>query len=249
MNNTTLLILEDDMIIAADISMHLTKMGYEVQGILARGEDAIKNIQENPPDLMLVDINLKGKLDGVETVQQIRAINDKIGIIYLTANADEATYNRAKVTKPEAFISKPFKRLDLARAIELAMLRMAETQAVTTSITTKEDDNFMLDDRIFVKYRDRMVKIYIQDILYAEADRNYCKVFTADREYLMTLSLKAFEEKLDAKNFLRVHRSYIINLTKVDSLSDHGEYVNIGQKSLSVSRSFKEELMRRLKVI
>lgn len=250
MNNTTLLILEDDMIIAADISMHLTKMGYEVIGILARGEDAIQNIQENPPDLMLVDVNLKGKLDGIETVQQIRAINDKIGIIYLTANADEATYNRAKVTKPEAFISKPFKRLDLARAIELAIIRMAEIQAVTTPTTTEEEENsFILDDRIFVKYRDRMVKIYLQDILYAEADRNYCKVFTKDREYLMTLSLKAFENKLNAENFLRIHRSYIINLTKVDSLSDHCEYVNIGQKHLSVSRSFKEELMRRLKVI
>ncbi|MEM8525617.1 MAG: LytTR family transcriptional regulator DNA-binding domain-containing protein [Bacteroidota bacterium] len=249
MKNTTLLILEDDMIIAADISMHLTKMGYEVQSIMARGEDAIKNIQENPPDLMLVDINLKGKLDGVETVQQIRAINDKIGIIYLTANADEATYNRAKVTKPEAFIAKPFKRLDLARAIELAILRMSETQALTAPSTTEEENNFLLDDRIFVKYRDRMVKIYIQDILYAEADRNYCKVFTADREYLMTLSLKAFEGKLDAENFLRIHRSYIINLTKVDSLSDHCEYVNIGKQHLSVSRSYKEELMRRLKVI
>jgi len=55
--NTSLLLLEDDMIIAADISMHLIKMGYEVTGILARGEDAIKNIQENSPDLMLVDIN------------------------------------------------------------------------------------------------------------------------------------------------------------------------------------------------
>lgn len=249
MNNTNLLILEDDMIIAADISMHLTKMGYEVMGILARGEDAIKNIKENPPDLILVDINLKGKLDGIETVQQIRAINEHIGIIYLTANADEATYNRAKVTKPEAFISKPFKRLDLARAIELAIIRMTETQALTAPITVEEENSFILDDRIFVKYRDRMVKIYLQDILYAEADRNYCKVFTADREYLMTLSLKAFEKKLNAGNFLRIHRSYIINLTKVDSLSDHCEYVNITSHRLSVSRSFKEELMRRLKVI
>lgn len=237
------------MIIAADVSMHLTKMGYEVLGILARGEDAIKNIQESPPDLMLVDINLKGKLDGIETVQQIRVINDKIGIIYLTSNADEATYNRAKLTKPEAFIAKPFKRLDLVRAIELAIIRMVETQALTTPTTNEAEESFILDDRIFVKYRDRMVKIYLQDILYAEADRNYCKVFTKDREYLMTLSLKAFEQKLNADNFLRIHRSYIINLTKVDSLSDHCEYVNIGKQHLSVSRSFKGELVRRLKVI
>ncbi|MEM1325601.1 MAG: LytTR family transcriptional regulator DNA-binding domain-containing protein [Bacteroidota bacterium] len=252
MSKIKILIVEDDMIIAADISMHLTKIGYEVQGILARGEDAIKTVQENPPDFLLMDVNLRGAMDGIEVVQQIRAINDKIGIIYLTANADEVTYNRAKVTKPEAFIAKPFKRLDLSRAIELAMLRLSETNALThpnTDVVEAEDSSFILDDRIFVKYRDRMVKVYVQDILYAEADRNYCKVFTSDREYLMTLSLKAFEQKLNAENFLRIHRSYIINLTKVDGLSDHGEYVNIGKQHLSVSRSFKEELMRRLKVI
>jgi DNA-binding LytR/AlgR family response regulator len=246
------MILEDDMIIAADISMHLTKMGYKVMGIMAHGEDAIKNIQENPPDLMLVDINLKGKLDGVETVQQIRAINDKIGIIYLTANDDEVTYNRAKTTKPEAFISKPFKRLDLARAIELAIIRMSKMQSLsnpTTTTTTEEKNGYILDDRIFVKYQDSMVKIYLQDILYVEADRNYCKVFTVDKAYLITFSLKVFEEKLNSEIFIRIHRSYIINLAKIDSLKDNCEYVSIGQQHLAVSRSFKEEFMRRLKMI
>lgn len=250
MPTTNLLILEDDMIIAADISLHLTRLGYEVTCILSSGEDAIVQVQQEAPDLMLVDINLKGDLDGVETVHKIRQLRPEIGIIYLTANSDEATYNRAKATQPEAFISKPFKRLDLARAIELAIIRLAgaEESAIADQ-ATDQDEAYILEDRVFVKQRDRMIKIYVRDILYAEADRNYCKIYAINKEYLITLPLKVFEEKLNSPAFLRIHRSYIINLKHIDELSPQNELVSIGGKNLPVSRSLREELNRRLKVI
>ena len=93
-------IVEDEMIIAAKISMQLTSsLGYEVTGILQRGEDAIQHVTENKVDIALLDINLKGNIDGIETAKQIQQHSD-IPIIYLTANADEATFNRAKTTKP-----------------------------------------------------------------------------------------------------------------------------------------------------
>ncbi len=250
MNKVSISILEDDMIVAAEIAMQLTKMGYEVTGILARGEEVPDHLAKNKVDLLLVDINLKGTLDGVQTVERLRENGTDTGVIYVTANIDETTYSRAKRTKPEAFIAKPFKRLDLARAVELALIRMASDDHDLPEI--KHDDAipaYVLDDRIFVKYRDQMVKVFLHDILFAEADRNYCKVFTADRDYLMTLPLKTFEIKLNSDRFLRIHRSYIVNLAKVDSLSDHCEFVNIGPRTLPVSRSYKDELMQRLKLI
>lgn len=95
--------------------MQLTNLDYEVSGLLSRGEDALTHMVENKPDIVLLDINLKGKMDGIETVKQLSAHNNT-PIIYLTANSDKATFNRAKTTKPAAFISKPFKQLDLQRA-------------------------------------------------------------------------------------------------------------------------------------
>jgi len=253
MQNTKILILEDDMIIAADISLHLTRMGYEIQGILTRGEEVLRTIKDNTPDIILVDVQLKGNLDGVETARQINALHLDIIIIFLTANADDATFLRAKDTRPSAFIAKPFKRSDLAHAIELAVVKKQEdhkkNRLVLPASTVENEETYTLNDRIFVKYGDRMVKIFVEEILYAEAHRNYCKIFTSKKEYLMTMPLKAFESKLSARDFLRIHRTYIVNLKKVDSLSDQCEYLSIGEKHIPVSRSSKKELVNRLKLI
>lgn len=90
-----ILIVEDEMIIAANISLQLTTLGYEVTGIISRGEEALVHIKQNQPDIVLMDIQLKGRLDGVETVKMMQQDFD-IPIIYLTANADDGNFNRAK---------------------------------------------------------------------------------------------------------------------------------------------------------
>mgnify|MGYP003473637111 FL=1 len=110
-----ILIVEDEMIIAANISLQLTTLGYEVTGIIPRGEEALMHFRQNKPDIVLLDIQLKGDLDGIETAKLMQK-ESEIPIIYLTANADEAHFNKAKSTNPYAFISKPFKKLDLQRA-------------------------------------------------------------------------------------------------------------------------------------
>ncbi len=84
-----------------------------------------QHVAENKPDIVLLDINLKGSLDEIETAKQLAAVI-RIPVIYLTANNDKATFNRAKATKPSAFISKPFKQLNLQRAIGLTISRMEE---------------------------------------------------------------------------------------------------------------------------
>ena len=109
-----ILIVEDEMIIATRISMHLEKLGYEVSGIIPRGKEAIAHCREAPPDILLLDINLKGQMDGIETATVLQQ-EMRIPMIYLTANSDDATFQRAKSTSPEAFISKPYNRQDLER--------------------------------------------------------------------------------------------------------------------------------------
>lgn len=237
-----ILVVEDEMIIGAKISMQLTTLGYEVTGILPRGEEAILHVQENKPDIILLDINLKGNLDGIATAFEIQQLAC-IPIIYLTANSDEATFNRAKATKPAAFISKPFKQLDLQRAIELTISRMAENDTGAHSeITSGEEQPFILSDRIFVRYKEKMVKIMIADILYIEADRNYSRIFTAQKEFLLSITLKTIEDKLPARLFVRIHRSYIISITHVDEVAE--SHVIIAQKNIPLSAGLKENLLK-----
>ncbi len=245
-HNVKILIVEDEMLIAAKISTLLTELGYEVTGILARAEDALVHATENAPDIALLDIHLKGHMDGVELSQALQKERE-LPIIFLTANADDATFNRAKAAKPYAFISKPFKKLDLQRAIELTISRMAGHQILETAEVHSEVASFILNDRIFVRHKDSMVKIFLEDILYIEADRNYCRIFTKNKEYLLAITLKIMEEKLPTQHFIRVHRSFIVNLAQIDEVAE--SHVIIARKAIPLSKSLREELLKRIQTI
>ena len=242
-----ILVVEDEMIIAAKIAMQLTSLGYEVTGILPRGEQVIEHVKENKPDIVLLDINLKGNLDGIETATQIQQLYN-IPIIYLTANADEGTFNKAKTTKPAAFISKPFKQLDLQRAVELTISRMDVYETGPATEKNKEEEiPCILSDRIFVRHKDKMVKIMIPDIFYIEADRNYSRIFTANREYLLTITLKLIEQKLSESLFLRIHRSYLINISQIEEVLE--SHVMIAQKAIPMGAGLKEKLLQRIQTL
>ncbi len=239
-----ILIVEDEMIIAANISLQLSSLGYDVTGIIPRGEEALLHIEGQLPDIVLLDINLKGNLDGVETAQIMQKTNN-IPIIYLTANSDEAHFNRAKSTNPYAFISKPFKKLDLERAIELTinLVNSEKEQHIPIEKTVP----FILSDSIFVRHLENMVRVDIKDILYIEAERNYCRIYSKTKEYLLVMTLKDLDEKLPQKHFIRVHRSFIINLSQIDEVAT--SHIVIAKKAIPVSKTLKEELLNRLQTI
>lgn len=235
-------IVEDEMIIGSNISLQLSKLGYEVTGLVPRGEDALTHIKKEQPDIILLDIQLKGELDGIDTAKQIQK-EFSIPIIYLTANADEAHFDRAKETKPHAFISKPFKNIDLQRAIELTVERI-QTQEEEVY---KNPTPFILSDSIFVKYQEKMVKVIIKDILYIEAERNYCRIYTKGKEFLLVMTLKDLDEKLPAEHFLRIHRSFIINISQIEEVA--GSHVVIGKKAIPLSKNKRGELLNYLQTI
>jgi DNA-binding LytR/AlgR family response regulator len=243
---TKILIVEDEMVIAANISLQLNELGYEVTGIVPRGEEALHHIKDNPPDILLLDINLKGNLDGIETAQTMQKTHN-IPIIYLTANIDDAHFNRAKQTHPYGFISKPYKKLDLQRAIELTISQLELQPKSPTNHLKKESQSFILSDSIFVRHHNSMVKVDIRDILYIEAERNYCRIYSKSKEYLLVMTLKDIDEKLPTKYFLRIHRSFIINISQIDEIAN--SHITIGKKAIPISKSLRNELFNRIQTI
>ncbi len=245
-NPIKILVVEDEMIIGAKISMFLTELGYEVTGILPRAEEALVHIVENVPDIALLDIQLKGSLDGIELALILQK-EHQIPVIFLTANSDEASFNRAKEAKPYAFLVKPFKKLDLQRALELTISLLAnQSLEEPSSPKSNEDNSYVLSDRIFVRYKEKMIKILFDAILYVEAERNYCRVVTKEKDYLLTMPMKSLEDKLPP-NFQRIHRSHIINLTAVDAIDE--STVMVGQKLLPLSKSLREDFLLRIKTV
>ncbi len=215
-------------------------------GIIPRGEEALLFVRENRPDVILMDIRLKGKLDGIETARQIQQEYDT-PVIYITANADEAHFNRAKSTRPYAFISKPFKKLDLQRAIELTLSRIAESDDTKSSAKNIGSSPYKLSDSIFVRHHEKMVKIIISNIHYVEAERNYCRIYSKDKNYLLVLTLKDLDEKLPEKHFIRIHRSFIVNVSQIDEVGN--THVIVAKKTIPISKTYKEELLKRLHTI
>jgi signal transduction histidine kinase len=122
MSRTKILIVEDEFIVAEDIACRLEKLGYQVVGMAASGENAIEMAAENEPDLILMDIVLQGELDGINTAQEIKE-RFAIPVIFLTAYADQKTFQRAKLTEPFGYLTKPFQQRDLQTNIELALQR------------------------------------------------------------------------------------------------------------------------------
>jgi len=251
-NPLKILIVEDEMVIGANISLQLSKFGYEVTGVIPRGEEALVHIRENKPDIVLLDIQLKGKIDGIQTAQIMQKEQD-IPVIYLTANADDAHFDRAKSTQPYAFISKPYKSLDLKRAIDLAAGRiksMVHSESIPPNGNTtalKDQVPFVLTDSIFVRNHEKMVKIIIKDIYYIEAERNYCRIFSKDKEYLLVMTLKDMSEKLPQGQFVRVHRSYIVNVAHVEEVAI--SHIAVDKKAIPISKSFRNDLMNVLQTI
>ena len=119
-HTTHILVIEDESIIALDIADGLRRLGYRVVAVVPSGEQAIQKAAETHPDLVLMDIKLKGDMDGVQAAEHIRAELD-IPVIFLTAFADEATLQRAKITQPFGYLLKPFEDRELHSAIEIAL--------------------------------------------------------------------------------------------------------------------------------
>lgn len=233
MQQTKVGIVEDEIIIADSIRSVLKSMAYDVPEPCGDYKEAIAMLHTEQPDLVLLDINLAGsEQDGIAVARYIRD-NMQLPIIFLTANSDAGTLARAKTVTPNAFLVKPFQREDLYAAIEIAMHNFY------TAAQGKQSRSY-----IFIKEGTQFHKVSFDDILYLESDHVYVNVYTAQRKYLVRTSLQQYLSELDENIFLRIHRGYVVNKYKIDSVAP--AQLSIGGKTLPISKTYREELLKRL---
>lgn len=250
MAKTSVLVVEDESIVAKDIQNSLKKLGYVVPSVENTGEDAIDAAGQYKPDLILMDIMLKGDISGIDAAEQIRN-RYQIPVIFLTAYADESTLSKAKVTEPYGYIIKPFKEIDLHTSIEMALYKHGKEQEVK-----KERDlysSIVLDksaeDCIFVKSNSRLVKVKTRDIYFVEALKDYVIIHTKDSKYTVHSTMKDMMAKLSDSEFLRVHRSYIVRVDKIVAIEQNNLVIEDDKKIIPVGGSYRDELHSRLKFV
>ncbi len=231
MSKPTILIVEDEPLIADDIAETLERHGYTVCGIVDEALEALDAINEHCPDLALLDINIEGDQDGIELAKQL-----SVPFIFLTSYYDKSTIERAGKTNPSGYLVKPFQENDLIANVELALKRK---HAKATSPASPE--------KLFVRKDQEIIALMSDQILYAEAFDNYTNVYTEGSKYIISHTLKSVEEKLQHLGFFRIHRSFLINFNAIDSISEN--YVFLKGHKVQVSKSYRKELMDRLTLI
>ncbi len=250
MPKTNVLVVEDESIVSKDIQHSLKKLGYNVVGAASTGERAFELAQSEKPDIILMDIMLKGDMNGIETASRVKE-ELQIPVIYLTAYADESTLEKAKVTEPYGYIIKPFKEVDLHTSIEMALYKFSKEKEVLKardlfySIIENKDSK----DFIFVKSKSRLVKIKTADIYFVEALKDYVVINTLDSRYTIHSTMKDIVTKLEPENFIRVHRSFIVRLDKISSIEYPNLHLENDKKIIPIGGSFKDDLIKKLNLI
>lgn len=250
-----ILIVEDESIVALDLANGLERDGYNITGIADNAEEAQQLFSDNEVDIVLMDVNIIGEKDGIDTAIEILK-QKAVPIIYLTAFTDTATIDRIKQTHPAAFLSKPYSLTNVRIAIDLAVNNFAvatEQQTTGKIIPLDKDSNrnaasperemiLRMNDHIFVKNNYAFVKLKLCDLLYVEADNNYTSIITAEKKFLLRLSLNQLLDKINYKPLVRIHRSYAVNINTIQSFNE--QEVEINQQHLPIGRNYKEEFMK-----
>lgn len=245
-----ILVTEDESIVRKDIERSLKKLGYNVVGSADTGEKAIELAIKHKPDLALMDIMLKGEMTGIDAAERIKQEID-IPIIFLTAYADESTLAKAKVTEPHGYILKPFKEIDIHTSIEMAIHKHKKEREIKIEADflrslARHKDNA---EYLFVKHQSSLVKLDVDEVLYVEALKDYVIVKTTAEDYTIHSTMKDIEKKLPKRYFMRIHRSYIVNVDRIRMISSSGLMLDKGDKEIPVGGSYKDALSERINLL
>jgi len=251
-DKVNILIVEDEAIVAMDLGASLTKEGYTIAGIADNAGDAEELFKSHEVDIMLVDINIVGETDGISLVERLNNMRDT-PVIYLTALSDSETIQRMKRTRPSAYITKPYSIQNVHIAIELALSNFATLhsskprQAIpmhpVKETDTDKEQILQLNDYIFIKQNYRFVKVLLNDVMYAEADNNYVHLITAEKKYAVRMSLQQLEDKVNYTHFIRIHRSYIVNMNSITTFTD--TELQAGKFTLPIGRNYRDTFIRQ----
>ncbi|HWR33190.1 MAG TPA: response regulator [Chitinophagaceae bacterium] len=236
-----IMIVEDEPIISEEIAATVEDLGYVVASKVLHAKDATNVFHSCNPDLVLMDINLGPGKDGIQLATDFKA-EKNIPLIFLTSYSDKSIIDRAKTVNPDGYIVKPFDEKDLQVAIEIAFHRFEQQQLKTT--VAEKTDSFLINKHLFVRHKNKLIKLCPEDVLYAEAQSNYTVIVTDKEKYTVSTTLGIIEERLVPFGFLRIHRSYIINLSKIETIED--DNVSIGKQAIPLSRNNKQELLNKI---
>lgn len=228
-------IVEDEVIIASLLHKNLKKLGYHVVGSVVNYTEAIELLQENCPDIIFLDIQLSSKKDGIDLAEYIRK-HYNMPIIFLTANSDKNTIERAKKINPEAFLIKPFTTENLFAAVEIAL----------SNYNKSEGQKDIKTSSIIFKQGYELIKVPLNEIIFFESVLNYINVYTTEEKQISIRStISEMIKRLPADKFCRINRACIVNISFIEEVQKNN--ILLQDLSLKLSAVYRQELLEKIK--
>jgi len=204
LQDTKILIVEDEIIIADYIEELLLEEQFTNIAIANNKETALNKMTAFLPDIILMDINLQGKNEGI---QLAKVKNNNATIIFITGQNDLVLMNEALKSNPDAYLTKPIKRLDLLASINLSFYK-------------KQSQIFQFKDGYDI------INLNFSDIRYFVAEGNYVNIYTLTKRFTIRQSLMGVMDKLPTDSFKQTHRSYLVNKNKIEKVTSNTVVIN-----------------------
>ena len=226
--NFGILVVEDNPNFALEIEMTIEAMGYQYLGNPKDGPQTLKAIEKVKPDLIILDININGDIDGISLAKEFE--HKKIPVIFITGFESSEYFNRARETNHLAYLVKPFHMLTLRGAIEKAASLKEKSKA------------------LFVKNNNMFRKILIKEIKWVEVDGNYCFLFVEKKKHVVKMSLKKILQSINQENrFLQIHRNYVVRQKYITNYNSIKNAIKIDSNLIPVGRKYKSKVIALLK--
>jgi DNA-binding LytR/AlgR family response regulator len=239
MDNINVLIVEDDQEQIDTLTYVLQENGFHVAAVAKNYKQAIKAFYEVPIDIAILDIFLDDKPEGIMIAEFIDAQPDKLKpFIFLTSSTSRQIFDRARLTKPYSYIIKPYNELELIYAIETAIEKFYDQD---DSFSAEDENTVISKEHLFIKKGKSLKKVRTDDIIFIEVEEKYCNIITEKEKFVILISLVKILELLDATNFYRTHRNFIINIHKVEEIIPQDNLILLsGNHKVTLSGKYKE---------
>lgn len=246
MEEVKILIVEDDYSAAIYLKNLLTDIGYKELIMFSSGEDVIEYLKNKTVDIILMDIELDGELDGIETIKLIQQHHNPF-VIYITALRDKMTFQRAKATFPKDFLSKPFNEYKLLDIIDTTI----KNSSYTNEAVSFYNNHFFAKDYITKAYK----KFCVSDIVYLKAERSYTDIYIRlekkHEEYYKKITVVGLIHKilncLNSENLLRIHKSYAVNVNYIEAIEGSCIKLEDIEESFNVQPAYKDAFKKSIK--
>lgn len=229
MNSISVLIVEDELLIAETIKLYLEERNHKVAGIAISYDEAIKLIEEGKPDVVLLDIRLYGEKSGIDVAHFIQNSGLHLPYIIVSSQYDQDYIEKAMHAGAAGYITKPIAKETLWSSLELAVLKSEESAE---------------DDFIDLKISHGLQRVKVSEILYIKSDHVYVEVIGSSFNYFGRYSLGEILSLIDKPRFLQCHRSYIINTDKIEKYTSSKVWIN--QSEIPISAKHKSSVLARL---